>query len=512
MTKRPSSGCLFLFSGHNAYIQRVMLGFFRKTLAVALILAFYACGEPPKQGFYSEPQTEIDLDAIIKRGYITALVDNNSLSYFIYKGHPMGYEYELLQLLSKRLKVGLKIKITSGVDRAIEQLNKGEGDILAFPLTINKSRKKYVTFTRPHFNTYQVLVQRKPEGWRKTSPDQWNIIRNPVDLIGKEVHVISGMSYEVRLEHLSEELGGDIIVKRDTLTSESESLIRRVATGEIDYTVADHTMAQVNAAYYPNLDVGTVLSVPQQIAWAVRQNSPKLLETLNEWLGEIKKKSTFMVIYNRYFKSPRTSLLRMTSDYSSLGGNKLSRYDDWIKDGARRLNWDWRLLASLVYQESHFIPSGESWAGAKGLMQLMPETAKRFGALNPSDPKQSIQAGVGYLRYLDKYWAKRVTDKDERLKFVLASYNAGLSHITDAYKLTDKYGGNETLWEGNVADYLLRKSDPQYYRDPLVTAGYCKCEEPVNYVKDVLERFEGYRMHIMDADAEQFVQSSDLPR
>jgi len=489
-----------------------MLGFFRKTLAIVLILGFYACGESPKQGFYSEPQTAIDLDAIIKRGYITALVDNNSLSYFIYKGHPMGYEYELLSLLSKHLKVGLKIKITSGVERAIEQLNKGEGDILAFPLTINKPRKKYVSFTRPHFNTYQVLVQRKPENWRKKTPDQWNIIRNPVDLIGKEVHVIPGMSYELRLAHLSEELGGDIIVKKDTLMSESESLIRRVATGEIDYTVADHTMAQVNAAYYPNLDVSTVLSVPQQIAWAVRQTSPQLLETINTWLADIKKKATFMIIYNRYFKNPRTSLLRMTSDYSSLGGAKLSPYDDLIKDGAMRLGWDWRLLASVVYQESHFIPTGESWAGAKGLMQLMPETAKRFGAVDPSDPKQSIRAGVGFLRYLDKYWAKRVPDKDERLKFILASYNAGLSHITDAYKLTEKYGGNATQWEGHVMDYLLKKSESKYYRDPLVTAGYCKCEEPVNYVKDVLERFEGYRLHIMDVDVEQSVQSSDHSR
>lgn len=489
-----------------------MLGFLRKFLLVALILAFFACEEAPKQGFYSEPQTQLDLDAIIKRGFITALVDNNSLSYFIYKGHPMGYEYELLQLLSKHLKVGLKIKVTSGVERAIEQLNKGEGDILAFPLTINKPRKKYVSFTRPHFNTYQVLVQRKPDNWRKTSPDQWDIIRNPVDLIGKEVHVISGMSYELRLSHLSEELGGDIIIKRDTLVSESESLIRRVAMGEIDYTVADHTMAQVNAAYYPNLDENTVLSVPQQIAWAVRQTSPQLLETINAWLAGIKKKATFMVIYNRYFRSPRTSLLRMNSDYSSLGGNKLSPYDAWIREGALRLGWDWRLLASVVYQESHFIATGESWAGAKGLMQLMPETAKRFGALNPNDPKQSIRAGVGYLRYLDKYWLKRVPDKDERLKFVLASYNAGLSHITDAYKLTGKYGGDATRWDGHVADYLLRKSDPQYYRDPVVMAGYCKCEEPVNYVKDVLERFEGYRIHIMDADVEQFVQNSDRPR
>jgi membrane-bound lytic murein transglycosylase F len=236
--------------------------------------------------------------------------------------------------------------------------------------------------------------------------------------------------------------------------------------------------------------------VMQQVAWATRKNSPKLLDAVNTWLVQIKKEPTFMVIYNRYYKSPRTSLLRMTSDFSSLGGNKLSPFDDLLKEGAKELNWDWRLLASLVYQESHFLPQGESWAGARGLMQLMPSTAKRFGAANLDDPKQSLRAGVGYLKYLDKYWAKKVIDPNERLKFILASYNAGLSHIIDARKLAEKHQKNPNVWDANVEYFLIKKSDPQFYRDPVVMAGYCKCEEPVNYVKDILERFDEYKIHI----------------
>jgi membrane-bound lytic murein transglycosylase F len=181
----------------------------------------------------------------------------------------------------------------------------------------------------------------------------------------------------MRLHNLSEEIGSDILVKEDTINTESESLIRKVSTGEIEYTIADHTMAQVNAAYYPNLDVKTVISIPHQIAWAVRKNSPELLKATDDWLLKIKKEPTFMVIYNRYFKSPRTSLVRMKSDYFSYGSNRLSPYDDMIKQGAAKLSWDWRLLAAVIYQESKFNPQEESWAGAKGLMQLMPETAKR---------------------------------------------------------------------------------------------------------------------------------------
>lgn len=492
-----------------------MLVFSKYFATAGFVLACVSCEKAiPPHVFFTEPQVEIDLDDILERGYLNALVDNNSFSYFIYKGHPMGYEYELLQLLAKHLNVSLKIKVTSGVERAFEQLNTGEGDIIAFPLTITKPRREIVNFTRPHFNTYQVLVQRKPKNWRNLTLDQINdsLIREPSELIGKQIYVIEGTSHELHLNNLSEELGGDILIKNDTLTSESESLIRRVALGEIDYTVADHTMARVNSAYYPNLDVSTVLSTPQQIAWALRKNSPKLMEVIDKWLLEIKQQPTFMVIYNRYFKSPRTSLAHRQSDYSSLGGNKLSPYDDLIKAGADKLGWDWRLLAAVVYQESKFNATDESWAGARGLMQLMPETAKRFGATDLNDPKQSLKAGVNYLMYLEKYWTKRIADQEERLKFVLASYNAGLSHILDARKLCKKYEKDEAKWS-DVEYFLLKKSDPKYYRDPLVTAGYCKCEEPVNYVVEVLERFEEYKIHIrLPQFDEQALESPTMAR
>lgn len=483
----------------------------RRICVVFLLLACFSCEKPQEEKQTPAPQVDLDLDAIVKRGYLNALVDNNSVSYFIYKGHPMGYEYELLKLLADELKVDLKIKVTSGLERAVEQLNAGEGDIIAFPLAITKSMKNSVAFTYPHFNAYQVLIQRKPTNWRQLTYDQINanLIRNPVELLGKEVHVIAGTSHAMRLENLSEELGGDIIIREDSINSESESLVRKVALGEIDYTVADHNLAYVNASYYPNLDVQTVLSMPQQIAWALRQNSPKLMETINQWLTRIKKEPTFMVIYNRYFKSPRTSLMRMNSDYSSLGGNKLSEYDILIKQGSEKLGWDWRLLASIVYQESRFKAGDESWAGAQGLMQLMPETAKRFGATDVNDPKENIKAGVNYLKYLDGYWTKRIDNPEERMKFILASYNAGLAHILDSRKLAEKYGKDPQVWS-DVEFFLLKKTDPKFYKDPLSRAGYCKCEEPVNYVKDILARYEEYKLHIKlpeTAVDEQVVQN-----
>jgi membrane-bound lytic murein transglycosylase F len=447
--------------------------------------------------FTESPEVSIDLEQIRERGFLQVIVDNNSISYFIYRGQPMGYEYELLQNLARQLNVELKIKVISGIERAIDLLNRGEGDLIAFHLTITRERTEYLAFTDAQFTTSQVLVQRKPANWRRMPPARVErmLIRDPVALIGRKIHVVNESSFKQRLENLSQEIGGDILIVEDSATAETESLITQVAKGEIEFTVTDQTLGLVNAIYYPDLDVNTVLSLPQQIAWAVRKNSPDLQAAVNLWQANLKQSGRFKIVYDKYFNNPRSSQIRMTSAYSSLGGNKLSPYDEEIKREAKNLGWDWRLLASVIYQESNFRPNAESWAGAVGLMQLMPATAIEFGAVDRTNPHQSLRAGVRYLKYLDKLWSKYVRDQDERLKYVLASYNAGLSHILDARNLAKKYSKDPNRWD-DVEYFLKQKSNPKYYRDPVAVAGYCKCEEPVNYVRDILARFEEYKLLI----------------
>ncbi len=489
--KRPA-GLFFCFPAFG-YFSIVI---YRKTpFFLALLLFPGSCNQVSSalQG----PEPLPDLAEIKQCGYITALVDNNSYSYFIYKGRPMGFEYELLQSLAHHLQVDLHLSLGSGVESGIEKLNSGAVDVLAYPLTITLDRTRMIQFISPLFESQQVLVQRKPDNWQSLSADEVDrqLIRKPADLIGKEVYVMHNSSFAQRLRNLSEETGGEIIVREDSANATSESLVQAVAEGRIDYTVTDSYLAEVNAVLYPNLDIATTLSLPQQIAWAVRHTAPQLLNAINQWLDQIKKEPTFMVIYNRYFKSPRNLKQKIRSDYSSLGGNKISPYDTWIKAGAEQLNWDWRLLAAVIYQESRFDPNAESWAGAVGLMQLMPETAGQYGAADPLDPAQNIRAGVKFLKHLQQYWIKENVAEEDLIKFVLASYNAGLSHIIDARKLAIKYGGNPAAW-ADVEFYLLKKSDPKYYKDPVVMAGYCLCTEPVNYIKEVLRMFEVYSQHI----------------
>ena len=177
-----------------------------------------------------------------------------------------------------------------------------------------------------------------------------------------------------------------------------------------------------------------------------------------------------------------------------------------LKKEADRIGWDWRLLASMVYQESRFNPEAKSWAGAFGVMQLMPFTAKRFGVDASSSAAAQIHAGVRFIHWLDMQLVQYVPDNHERVKFVLASYNIGLGHVLDAMKLAEKYGKDPAKWEDNVEFYLLKKSDPKYFTDPVVKNGYARGTETFRYVRDIMYRYNHYLNISENIDLAQLVK------
>jgi len=439
-----------------------------------------------------------DLAEIKKRGTLRAIVENSSTGFFIYRGRPMGFDHDLLNMFAESIGVELEIVVTRSIGEAFNLLDSGKGDIIAYSLAVTKERKKRVAFTKSHYTTRQVLVQQMPENWRSMTRDQIDkqLVREVVNLAGREIFVRKNSSYSRRLENLSDEIGSDIMII-DVDSAETEQMINMVSNGEIPMTVADETVALVNASYYPNIDVKTPISFPQNIAWAVRKNSPQMLGRLNNWLDSLRKEPTLNVLYQKYFQNRRTSNVLARSDYSTMGGAKISPYDDLLKQAADTLNWDWRLVASQVYQESKFDPGVVSWAGAIGLMQVVPETGKRFGATDLTNPVQNVKAGTGYLLFLDNLWKRTIKDPDERIKFVLASYNVGLGHVEDARDLARKYGKDPLKWDDNVEYYLLQKSYPEFYRDEVVKSGYCRGREPVNYVREILNRYEQYKQFML---------------
>lgn len=183
---------------------------------------------------------------------------------------------------------------------------------------------------------------------------------------------------------------------------------------------------------------------------------------------------------------------------------KISSYDNMIRYFSASINWDWRLLASLICQESNFDPTVRSNAGAFGLMQIMPDTGNNFGIDITSSPENNIKAGIDYINWLHSIFDRRIPDRKERIKFILAAYNAGPGHVLDAMKLAGKNGMDPQKWKGNVEVWMIKKSEPQYYNDTVVRSGYFRGTESVHFVSQVLERFEHYKNIIPEENSHPF--------
>lgn len=444
-----------------------------------------------------ENSSSRDLIDIQKEGVLRALVVYSSTSYFLYKGQPMGFEYEMLQRLAKHLNLKLEIIVSDNLDQQFEVLNNGGVDLIAHGMTITNQRKWEVDFTEYLYLTKQVLVQKKPDNFRKLSWSalQKHLIDDPLDLIGDTVSVRKNSAYYERLLSLSNEMGGEIYI--DTLSSKLSTgeIIDKVANGEIKYTIADENLARINAANNPILKIDVPISFSQRIAWVTRKKSVNFRNEVNQWIRGQRKKTSYFVIYNKYFKNKRFFRRRIKSDYYSLNKNQISKYDDLIKKFTKKLGWDWRLLASQVYQESKFDPIAESWAGAKGLMQVMPATAKELGIKNTTDPIESLRGGTTYLNQLYDRLSD-IPDEENRIKFTLASFNCGYGHVRDAMRLAEANQLNPFKWKNNVDSMLLALRFPKNYNKDFIKYGYVRGSEPVNYVNQIFDRYQHYQQFI----------------
>ncbi len=468
-------------------------------LICSLMFVFQTCQQDKPSGVKAPKKETSKVDIPVytqKEGILTVLMDNSLTSYFIYKGQPLGYEYEMLAMFARDNDLKLEVKIVKQVESILDSLLAGNGDLVAANLTISKGRMEKVAFTKPLFRTKQVLVQRLPENKSKLTSDEIenSLIRDRLDLAGKEIMVRRNSSYELMLNNLMDETGMYLSLIQAPGDLVTENLIDKVANKEIDYTICDQNKAQIFDSYYDNIDIKTPMSLSQPIAWAVNKESIELLSKLNSWLNKKKGSLEFNVINNRYFEMNKRKERFIAKEYDFVKDGKISNYDELIKKYAKVLDWDWRLLAATIYQESKFNPKTKSWQGATGLMQLMPRTAKSYG-IQPNElgiPEKNLKAGTQHFLMLEDHWNDELTDSLEIIKFTLGSYNVGLGHVQDAIRLTKKYELNTKLWDDNVAQMLLNKSIPKYYKDPVVKYGYCRGKEPVNYVKSIFSHFQLY--------------------
>lgn len=439
-----------------------------------------------RKGNRGTDEVTYDLPQMKDSGELVVLTLYSSTSYFIYRGQEMGFQYELSEQFAKSLGLKLRIEVARNVPDLVRKLRNGEGDMIAYNLPITKALKDSVTYCGEEVVTHQVIVQR--------AGGKGKVLTDVTQLVGKEVYVKPGKYFD-RLTNLNKELGGGIKIRKveaDSITV--EDLITQVYQGKIDYTVCDNDLARLNTTYYPNLDIRLPISFDQRASWAVRKECPLLAEAANKWHKENLTSPAYNASMKRYFEISKSII---HSPILSLREGKISHFDKLFKKYAKEIDWDWRLLASLAYTESNFDTTAVSWAGARGLMQLMPVTARAMG-LPPgkeSNPEESIKAAVKYIDATNRN-LKVIPDKKERIKFILASYNAGLGHISDAMALARKYGKNELVWEHNVEKFILLKSNEEYFTDPVCRNGYFRGIETYNFVRDILSRYEVYKQKI----------------
>lgn len=232
-------------------------------------------------------------------------------------------------------------------------------------------------------------------------------------------------------------------------------------------------------------------SKSKQLAWKIGEDKPQLTESLHEWyrpqlLDEVKKEEDYLL-------SSRSVKRRVFAPMLNAKGGVISHYDAYFRQYSQTIRWDWRLMAAQCYQESTFDPQARSWAGACGLMQIMPSTADHLG-LARSDmfhPEKNIAAAAKLIGELNHTFSD-IRNQQERIKFILAAYNGGANHVRDAMALARKNGRDPQRWS-DVSHYILMLAQPEYYNDPVVKYGYMRGSETADYVDKIINRWNGYR-------------------
>ena len=424
------------------------------------------------------------------KGKLIAVTNCGIINYNTSSSKPSGFEFELLSDFCKANNLELEMRVNENLDSCYRLLDSCEVDIVAIGIGSNKEMKRRFLLTDPILMQRSVLVQRLPKGWNKMSTAnevENQLLRSSVDLAGKTIHLPKG-SHEVKLlEHLSDQIGDTIyIVECDSLNS--VDLVQAVASGQIDYTVVEEYVARMASIGLRGMDTKLNVSVEQPLCWAVRNhdNDSSLLLALNSWIDGFEQRNLSRILA-KYVNKGNVFTTKKPS------GNQLSGFDDLIKKAAKKIGWDWRLLASLIYQESRFRMDLESEKGAFGLMQLMPVVMERYEIDYDATPEEQLEAGGKLLTFLDESLQNKVADSTERVKFVLAAYNSGLGHVYDAQRLAVKYGKYPDVWDNNVDYFILNKSKKQYYNDTCCKAGYLRGSETFRFVEEVLDRYNQYQ-------------------
>ncbi|NIY82824.1 membrane-bound lytic murein transglycosylase MltF [Vibrio hepatarius] len=447
----------------------------------------------------SEPKSE--LEQIRERGVLRVGTLNNQLSYYIGPDGQAGLDYELAREFADELGVKLEMKPAYRISSLYPALRNGEIDIIAAGLTQSPERLKSFRPGPAYYYVSQQLVYKKGQ-WRPRNLKQ--LLEKQDELIEQNdgnaiIQIIGDSHFNQTLADIKQQ-NPEFSYQVDN-NSDVNDLLKKVATGELAFTVADSVEVHLSQRIYPDIALAFELTEDQPISWFLRRSQDEsLYAMLIEFFGQTKQSGQLASLEEKYIGHIDTFDYVDTRAFIRALDSKLPKWSPLFKKYSDE--FDWRLVAALAYQESHWNPRAKSPTGVRGMMMLTLPTAKSVGVTNRLNPEQSVKGGVEYLRRM----VERVPDSvetHEKIWFALASYNVGYGHVMDARRLTKKQGGNPDAWS-DVKERLPLLRQQKYFSQ--TRYGYARGDEAKNYVENIRRYYQSIIGHV----EQQTVENNDL--
>jgi len=447
-----------------------------------ILLVFTGCNKPASP----DKATEMASSAKPASNVITFVTLNSPNTYYVNSDKEFaGLEYDLAVLFSEYLGNDTQVKfiVADSIEKVIAAIINKQADIAAADLTVTKEREQLINFSLPYEDVQQQVIYNADETKKP--------VKTIKDLVSVHMVVPAATSFTERLGKLQQKEPGLMWEERKDM--HSEKLLEEVASGGIDYTIADSHLVSVLQNYHPNLSVAFSLGEPEKIAWGFsKTGKPELLKKANAFFTKIKKDGTLRNLIDRYHGNAKRLKPIDVKSYLSKSRTLLPKYKRLFQQAQEITGLDWRLLAAISYQESHWDTYNTSPTNVRGLMMLTEDTADRMGVTDRLDPKQSIPAGAKYISLMVDTIPDRVPEPD-RTYMALAAYNIGYAHVEDARVLAQRLKMNPDSW-ADVKKTLVMLNDPTYYVN--AKYGYCSGGAPVIFVEsirsyhNILTRFE----------------------
>ena len=419
---------------------------------------------------------QASLQRIIDRGYVSVGTLYGSNTYYIGAQGATGFEYELAQRYANFLGVKLKIVPRYNIVDLFPMLNSGEVDFLASGLSVTPKRLEQYDFSPSYDQISQKLIFK-----------QGNIRPRNLDDLTGTLMVMAKSSHAENLAKLK--LTHDNLHWQETNDFDNEELLEKVLAGDIDYTVMDSNTLAINRRYHPEVSIGFSLTRKEPLAWVLKKQSDNsIFASLIEFFGQVHHDGTLLALDDKYYGHIEQFNYVDTRLFIQAINNKLPKYQDVFEKYGEDI--DWRLLAAISYQESHWNPRARSYTGVRGMMMLTLPTARQMGIKSRLDVEQSVRGGAKYFKRMIDKMPARIASPD-RTWFALASYNIGFGHLNDARIITQRQGGDPDRWF-DVKLRLPLLKQKKYYKK--TKYGYARGDEPIRYVENIRRYYQTLTM------------------